>query len=155
MLNQNKIWLILRLGLGFIYLWAFLDKLFGLGFSTEVGKSWLNGVSPTAGFLKFSTHGPLAGLYQALTGSGLVDWLFMLGLAGIGLGLILGIMVRIAAWGGVVLMSLMYLAIIPTENNPIIDEHIIYILVLVGLAINHKDNWWQRTKLVGKYPWLA
>lgn len=31
-------------------LWAFLDKTFGLGYSTRVAKAWVNGGSPTKGF---------------------------------------------------------------------------------------------------------
>ena len=38
-----------RIMLGFVFLWAFLDKTMGLGFATKYGESWVNGVSPTAG----------------------------------------------------------------------------------------------------------
>ena len=79
----------------------------------------------------------------------------MLGLAGIGLGLMLGIMVHLAAWGGLVLVGLMYLARLPPEHNPILDEHIVYALVLIGLAMRSSEGWWARTKLARKYPWLA
>src|SRR3546814_5818912 len=37
----------LRVGVGSVFLWAFLDKLFGLGYSTPSERSWLNGGSPT------------------------------------------------------------------------------------------------------------
>ena len=40
-----------RLALGWIFLWAFLDKLFGLGHSTPSTGAWINGGSPTKGFL--------------------------------------------------------------------------------------------------------
>jgi hypothetical protein len=33
---------VLRVSLGFVFLWAFLDKTFGLGHDTVVAKSWLN-----------------------------------------------------------------------------------------------------------------
>ena len=153
--KNNWVWFGLRLVMGWTFLWAFVDKLFGLGFNTAAGQSWLAGVSPTAGFLKFGSHGPLSGVYQAMAGSGLVDWLFMLGLACLGLGLIGGIMVRLAAWGGLVLVALMYLARLPPEHNPILDEHIVYALVLIGLAMRSSEGWWARTKLARKYPWLA
>lgn len=42
---------LLRLVLGFEFLWAFLDKTFGLGYTTPAAKSWLNGGSPTKGYL--------------------------------------------------------------------------------------------------------
>ena len=59
------VWAVLRLLMGWTFFWAFIDKLFGLGFATAAESSWLNGGSPTAGFLKFATHGPFAEFYQA------------------------------------------------------------------------------------------
>src|ERR1044072_1320309 len=41
----------LRLLTGFAFLWAFLDKTFGLGYATPSGKGWIDGGSPTKGFL--------------------------------------------------------------------------------------------------------
>src|SRR5204862_181109 len=92
---------IIRFLLGFVFLWAFVDKVFGFGFATcrnaitntvDVGcsVSWMNGGSPTAGFLEHA-KGPLADMFQSLAGMVWVDWLFMLGLLGIGLSLMLGI----------------------------------------------------------------
>jgi hypothetical protein len=52
------------------------------------------------GFLKFATKGPFAGVFQAMAGNPLVDWLFMLGLLGIGLGLMLGIFMKISTFFG-------------------------------------------------------
>lgn len=42
---------LLRLSIGFVFLWAFLDKLFGLGYATPGARAWINGGSPTKGFL--------------------------------------------------------------------------------------------------------
>ncbi len=44
-------WGVARIALGWIFLWAFLDKLFGWTFATPAGKGWLEGGSPTKGFL--------------------------------------------------------------------------------------------------------
>ena len=49
----------IRISLGWIFLWAFVDKLFGLGFATPSARSWLNGGSPTKGFLANAATGPL------------------------------------------------------------------------------------------------
>ena len=38
---------LLRLALGVEFLWAFFDKLFGLGYSTPSARAWLEGGSPT------------------------------------------------------------------------------------------------------------
>ena len=66
--------------MGLIFLWAFIDKVFGLGFATTADKSWIAGGSPTTGFLQFGVHGPFAGFYHSLSGIPIVDVLFMLGL---------------------------------------------------------------------------
>lgn len=124
--------------MGFIFLWAFVDKLFGLGFATTADKAWINDGSPTLGFLSFATKGPFEVIFKSLSGVALVDWLFMLGLLFIGLTLILNKFIKWGALAGVILMSLMYLATLPPENNPFIDEHIVYILVLTILAQESK-----------------
>src|SRR4051794_31813772 len=67
----------IRLALGWVFLWAFLDKLFGLGLSTPAANSWLNGGSPTAGFLGKAATGPFTGFYHSIAGNVVVDVLFM------------------------------------------------------------------------------
>src|SRR3972149_11324272 len=115
------IWIMLRFAMGWTFLWAFLDKLFGLGLSTTAEKSWLIGNSPTLGFLK-SLKGPFADLFQSIAGSPVVDWLFMMGLLLIGLSLLLGIGIRIACYAGILLFFLMYLAVLPPKQNPFLDD---------------------------------
>ena len=58
----------LRVVLGFYFLWAFVDKLFGFGFHTAPEKAWINGGSPTAGFLS-GVKGPFAGPFHAIAGA--------------------------------------------------------------------------------------
>jgi len=143
-----------RIALGWLFFWAFIDKVFGLGYATKPEAAWISGGSPTAGFLKFGTTGPFAEVFQGLAGAVWVDWLFMIGLLGLGLALILGIGMRIATISGVVLLALMYLAVMPSEHNPIIDEHIIYILLLLLLnAYKAGDHvgfgrMWSKSSLV-------
>jgi thiosulfate dehydrogenase (quinone) large subunit len=48
-----------RIALAWVFLWAFLDKTFGLGFATARADAWINGGSPTFGFLNFATEGKL------------------------------------------------------------------------------------------------
>lgn len=133
-------WLGLRLTMGFIFLWAFVDKLFGLGFATKSENSWLNGGSPTSGFLMNATRGPLAEFFKGLAGIPAVDWLFMLGLLGVGVALLFNKFVAWGAMAGSVMLLLMYLAVLPPANNPLIDDHIIYILVLALLALGSQEN---------------
>lgn len=163
-MEQNKtryVWGLLRLAMGFIFLWAFIDKVFGLGFATTPEKSWLAGGSPTAGFLQFAVHGPFADFYHSLAGMPIIDWLFMLGLLFIGISLTFGIFVKLGSLAGVAMLFLMYTAIgMPPENNPFIDDHLVYILVMVGLMMSNSGDYlgfgtsWSRTNLVQKFKFL-
>ncbi len=164
-------WVLLRISLGLIFLWAFLDKLFGLGFSTcrdaETGvittmcpSAWLSGGSPTTGFLSFAAKGPFAGIFKAMAGSTLVDWLFMLGLLGIGIALIFGIFMKLGTYSGSLMLFLMWLAVLPKEHHPFLDEHIIYIFALLSLNYVKAGQYfglgkkWINTNLVNKYQIL-
>lgn len=148
-----------RLLLAFEFLWAFGDKLFGWGLATPAERAWINGGSPTTGFLS-NVEGTFAGFFSALAGNPVIDWLFMLGLLGIGAALALGIGLRIAAGSGVVLLMLMWLASLPLANNPFVDSHLIDAVVLVGLAAVAAGNTlglgrrWAGLPLVKKYPVL-
>lgn len=159
-MNLNKLLALLRILMGWMFLWAFLDKLLGLGYATKASSAWLSGGSPTAGFLKFAASGPFKDMFNSLSGVVWVDWFFMLGLFALGLFLILGIGLRIAAWAGSLLLFLMWVALYPVENNPFLDEHIIYILVLWLLTYSNAGDywglgkWWGKTSLVKNYPIL-
>jgi thiosulfate dehydrogenase (quinone) large subunit len=162
---------LLRISLGWIFLWAFLDKMFALGFSTgrdaKTGivdrfgdAAWLNGGSPTKGFLSFGTKGPLADFYAGFAGAAWADWLFMAGLLGIGLALVLGIGIRFAAVAGTALMVMMWSAALAPENNPFMDDHIIYALTLIVLALMGAGRFiglgrqWEQLTVVKKHGWL-
>lgn len=131
---------ILRIAMGWIFLWAFIDKLFGLGFATESSLAWIKGGSPTTGFLLHGTHGPLASIFQSLAGLPIVDWLFMLGLLCVGISMITKVYQRLGATVGIILMMLMYLAVTPPIHNPLIDEHIVYSLIFFLLANENDVN---------------
>src|SRR5207302_1140278 len=73
------------------------------------------------------------------------DWMFMLGLLGIGLALVLGVGLRIAAVAGVVMVALMWFAVFPPaqhaadgsatgSTNPFVDEHVMDALALIAVA---------------------
>lgn len=151
---------LLRVSIGFIFLWAFFDKLFGLGYATAPEKSWLNGVSPTLGYLKNATHGPFAEFFQSLAGNPIVDFLFMAGLLGVGAAFVLGIAMKFASLAGAAMLILMYLSAFPPANNPIVDDHIIYALVLLFLGNSGSKNrgslstWWNKTSIVKTFPFL-
>lgn len=143
----RKILAFARILIGWTFMWPFLDKLFGLGFATPSERAWVNGGTPSQGFMKGIT-GPFADFFHAIAGTG-TDWLFMAGLFGIGLAMLLGAGVKLAAWTGTLLMFFMYLAEFPLGQpadfvavNPITDSHwheaAILLLAAYGLA---GDTW--------------
>ncbi|GDY33408.1 DoxX family membrane protein [Gandjariella thermophila] len=163
---------LLRIATGFVFLWAFLDKLLGLGYSTPSAAAWINGGSPAKGFLGHVNVGPFAATFHGWAGAAWADWLFMLGLAGIGIAVLTGVALRIAALSGTVMLLLMWAAEWPLaqhtttgqpsgSTNPLLDYHIIYALVLIVLAATGAgDTWglgrWWSARITRRYhhPWL-
>ena len=160
MKKEQYLWAVLRLGMGWIFIWPFFDKLLGLGHETAAENAWILGKSPAYGFLAFAAKGPFALFYQGLAGNALVDWIFMTGLILIGLALVSGVGMKIAGYSGALMLALMWLAALPPENNIFLDHHLIYSLVLL-LLVNAKagsyfglGSWWAKTRFVKKYPFL-
>ena len=129
----TKYWAaVARIAIGFVFLWAFLDKNFGLGYATPSEGAWQFATgdgSPTFGYLTFGVNpeGPLAGFFHTLGESAgvmgeqgptlypgsWVNWAFMLALLGAGVALILGVFMRIGSIGAAVLLMMMYVAAAP------------------------------------------
>lgn len=149
-----------RLALGWTFLWPFLDKTFGFGHETAHADAWIRGGSPTSGFLGHATAGPFANFYQGLAGHAVFDWLFMLGLLGIGVALIAGVATRLAAAAGALLLVMMWSAVLPPANNLFMDEHLIYALVLGVLALSAAGRTlglgrtWESLPIVKGLPFL-
>lgn len=165
-------WLaVLRIAVGLIFVWAFVDKLFGFGYATPAARSWLGGGSPTKGFLGSVDVGPFQSMFHSWAGAAWADWLFMLGLLGIGVAVTLGVALRVSAVAGSVMMLLMWAAEWPLSTttaagqpsgstNPLIDYHIVFALVLIVAALFGAGmTWglgrqWERLSLVRNNPWL-
>ncbi len=170
-----------RLLIGFEFLWAFLDKTFGLGVGTESASAWIHGGSPASGVM-FALTGPFTGFYQTITGGhavtgftaqgvpigfvpvhAWVDWVYMASILLIGLGLMAGIMTRIAATAGIVWMAIFYTAtfFVDPRYNPFYDQHFLTVIVLVGIIVANAGKYlglgryWQRLDIVRKHPVLA
>ncbi|MEU5264268.1 DoxX family membrane protein [Amycolatopsis sp. NPDC021455] len=159
----------LRVATGFVFLWAFLDKLFGWGYATPSKGAWINGGSPTKGFLSSVHVGPFQSMFHSWAGTWWADTLFMLGLAGIGIAVIAGVGLRLSAAAGTLMMLMMWAAEWPFalststgeathSTNPIIDYHIIYALVLIALAAAAAGNTWglgrRWAAITGDHTWL-
>jgi thiosulfate dehydrogenase [quinone] large subunit len=146
--------------------------MFGLGFATAPQNSWLAGASPTQGYLQFfgvNQNSPfafifsdtLANMYQ------IVDIVYMAMLLFAGIGLMTGIFVRLSSISTIIFMASIYLAawiINPAEGssvfNPLIDDHIIYIIVLALFLVRPVGDYlglgkrWSSLSFVEKYPIL-
>lgn len=161
-----------RFMLGFVFLWAFFDKLFGLGYSTTSGKAWISGGSPSNGFLSHVEVGPFQGLFRSIAGNVFIDAIFMLGLLGIGVALMAGVALRLAAISGAVMMVLMWAAEWPLARhdstgeltssvNPFVDYHLIYAIAMIMIALTAGAgatwglaNRWRRIPIVEQHPIL-
>jgi len=159
---------VLRVLAGWAFLWAFLDKALALGFSTgraedgtieffsEAG--WFFGGSPTAGAVGFALKGPFADNIQSITGftmgpagpqvAAWLDWVYMASMLLIGLGLITGVMTRLAAVGGIIWSTVFYVgtAIWP-EHNPVVDDHVLTVAVLVALILANAGRYYGLGKI--------
>lgn len=118
-----------------------------------------------AGYLKGAKL--FAGFYQWFLQPDvlpMVNFINEWGLTLLGVSLIFGIFVRISSLLGVVLMLLYYLPILdfpyPNPHSYIVDEHIIYIFVLLFFAslragrIWGFENWCSRLPICSGFPRL-
>ncbi len=122
-MSQNEKYSIfaMRIALGWIFLYAGVTKIFNPEWSA-------------AGYLKIAKSFP--SLFIWLSNSSNIGWVNFLnewGLTFIGIGLIVGLFVKYASYGGILLMVLYYFPILQFpkvgNNGFIIDEHIIYIII--------------------------
>jgi thiosulfate dehydrogenase [quinone] large subunit len=163
--RASKFLAIMRVVVGFEFLWAFLDKTFGFGYATPAARAWIHGGSPTKGFLSNVAVGPFESLFHTWAGAAWADWTFMLGLLGIGIALIFGIGLRISAVTGTVMMLMMWAAEWPLAKftsagepsmsvNPFVDYHIIYALALIALAVTYAGHTWGLGRLWARLPFV-
>ena len=168
--SHDAWWAAVRIAIGLVFLWAFMDKAVGLGFDTcrvqtEEGAyaadidylcnaSFVKGGAPTFGFLELGTEGSHTGdLFAWMAPAGprdpnLADWGFMAGLLAVGVGLTFGAVTRVAAIGGAVMLVFMYLAgFVWPDHHPFLDDHLIYALVLAALAATGAGQTWSVDRL--------
>jgi len=90
---------------------------------------------------------------RSIAGAGWANWLFMLGLLGIGVALIAGVALRLAAASATVMLALMWAAEWPLaqhtsgcspsgSTNPFVDYHVIYAIVAILAALAYAGNTW-------------
>lgn len=133
---------VLRLATGFIFLWAFLDRAFGLGFSTTSAAAWNQGGTPSQVSLNSpAVTGPLRSFFALIASPApdVLAVLAVLAMFAVGAAGILGVGLRVGADAGSVVLLFMYLAEWPftvnsASTNPLVDYHIVYALALIVIA---------------------
>ena len=142
-----------RLSMAWVFLYAASHQVFVPGWSV-------------AGFLDHTKT--FHGIYSHFTGPVIAPVLsFLVGYGHllIGLSLLVGLMVRVSAVFGILLMLLYWTAhmdfpYISNTNNFLLDEHIVYAGVLTYLIVKHAghvwglDGWAEKTSFVQEHPGL-
>jgi thiosulfate dehydrogenase (quinone) large subunit len=151
---QKKSLFLLRIGLGWMFLYAGISHLKDSNFAQEVG-GYLAGAKTFAGFYHWLASPALLPVTAFMN-----EW----GLALVGIALILGLFTRIASYGGMLMMILYYLVILqfpyPNAHAYIVDEHVVYILGLFVLATFRAgqayglDKWCANLPICAKFPKL-
>lgn len=135
---------LLRISMAWIFAWSGFDKLV-TDFSA-------------AGFLTNATSGPLGGWFQSLGTNEMaldvINPLVIWGQILIGLALALGLFTRFALFWAGVMMMMFYLAQFPPENNPFMDDHLIYIIVFILLGALGAGRILGLDALVERLPWV-
>ncbi len=130
-----------RVVLGWLMVYAGAAKLLTPGWSAA---GFLNGAKTFAGFYAWLATPGLIGV---------VNFLNAWGLTLLGVSLILGLFVRWTAWPGVALMLLYYFAsnaLPAVPNGFLVDEHIIYALLLAIFFATNAGKYFGLDSLCGK-----
>jgi len=151
--SERALILFFRLAMAWTFLYAASHQVFVPGWSV-------------AGFLNSTKT--FHGLFSQFTGPAIAPILtFLVGYGHllIGLSLLVGLMVRVSAVFGILLMLLYWTAhmdfpYISNTNNFLLDEHIVYAGVLLLLIMKHAghvwglDSWAENSRIVQDHPGL-
>ncbi len=149
----------MRILLGWMMLWGFLDKMFGLGFETPAGSGWIDGTSPSS-FVVYVTGGIFNDLYTSIAGNLFVDILMMSGMLILGITLIFGFASKLTAIATAMFMLVMYSLHVPPTDNPIVDYHLVFIGIIAviyflgGFERLSVYRRWKEWSLVKRFPIL-
>ena len=144
---EKRALIILRIVVGWFFFYAGVIKVMDPAWSA-------------AGYLNSAKT--FSGLYHALANPSVlpvINFINEWGLVLLGLSLILGISVRISSIAGIILMTLYYFPRLqfphPTPTTYLIDEHIIYIAVLLVFATIRTEGlskWCAKLSFFERYP---
>ncbi|MEO8684090.1 MAG: DoxX family protein [Devosia sp.] len=145
---------LLRMAMAWTFLYAASHQVFVSGFSVT---GFLGSAKTFHGFFAYFS-GPVV--------APVVTFLVAYGHLLIGLSLLTGLMVRVSSAFGIGLMAVYWMAhmdfpYISDTNNFLVDEHVVFALVLGLLIVTHAghvwglDAWAARRREATKYPLLG
>ncbi|MFH1769653.1 MAG: DoxX family protein [Parcubacteria group bacterium] len=140
--KYNKLLVVLRVSIGWIFLYAGIAKI--------LDSEWTS-----AGYLEHAQTFPSLFNWFASPGNiGWIDFINQWAPLLIGIALILGIGMRWASWSGIALMVLYYVPVLHFpyvgEHSFLIDEHVIYSLVLLVLYYGKAGDHFSLASLISK-----
>lgn len=144
MINQLKVVVFLsRVGLGIMFFYAGITKVMNPNWSA-------------AGYLNNAKTFPdLFQWFASANNLGWVNFMNEWGLTLVGLSLIVGLLVRWASLGGILLMILYYFPIMQFPyvgpNSYLIDEHVIFIFVFLILIASNAGTFWGLDSRVRRF----
>jgi len=149
---------ILRIGVGIIFLWAGLEKLFApepwsaagfLQFGTAGSLGWPFVTGEVAEGTVFNpTQGFWAGLATNEGAMSVINVLVPFGQIGIGVGLILGLLTRFSAAMGTLMMIFFFMAAWDFQFG-VVNQHLTYALVTAFLGLIGAGNYVGLDRSVG------
>ena len=141
--NSKIALLLLRLALGWLFLYAGFTKLINPNWSAA---GYLNNAKTFASFYQWLASPNILPLTNFLN-----EW----GLTLIGIALILGMLVRLNSVLGALMMVLYYFPVLEfpyLEHAYLVDEHIIYALAFLLLAVLKAGRYWGIDEKIMNLP---
>ncbi|MDP2695737.1 MAG: DoxX family protein [bacterium] len=138
---------LLRVSVGWLFFYAGITKVLNPEWSAE---GYLKGAKTFAGFYQWLTSPAMLPITNFVN-----EW----GLTLLGVSLILGAFVRLSSLPGALLMMLYYFPVLdfpyPNAHSYIVDEHIIYALVLVLFFVSRASKVWGLGSWASSWPFLS
>ena len=148
-----------RIVIGIIFLWAGLEKVLGAGAEGWSAAGFLGhatGGSLGWPFVAAGTEGPFnptvdfwVGLSTSDSAMSIIDFLVPYGQIGIGLSLILGLFTRFGAAMGTLMMLFFFVAAWDFKFG-IVNQHLTYAMVTLGLGVIGAGNYYGLDATVGQ-----
>ena len=150
---------VLRIGVGVIFLWAGLEKVFAaepfsaagfLQFGTGGSLGWPFVTGEIAeGTIFNPTHNFWVGLAANETWMSVINFLVPYGQMGIGIGLILGLLTRFSAAMGTLMMLFFFVAAWDFEFG-VVNQHLTYALVTAFIGLIGAGNYYGLDRSLGE-----